>query len=171
LLNLPDASCSWLPMSKWRQWRALARADRRRLVHAAMLLIYAKLRLPFIDFRADRQTGERADTAVASLAALERAKDVARFVGIAAGHSPVRVACLHRSLVLWWLLRREGIPCKLRLGTHAAAGQLQAHAWVQCASVALDQLPAHLARYRPFGDAVVPVRRAALWRCALRRVG
>jgi Transglutaminase-like superfamily len=158
-------------MSRWRQWRALARDDRRSLAQAAMLLVYARLRLPFIDFRADPHSAQRADSGVSSAAALARAQVVARIVGIAAGHSPVRVSCLHRSLVLWWLLRREGIPCQLRLGAHAAAGQFEAHAWVRCAGVALNQIPADLARYRPFGEAVVPVRRAARWRFALRRAG
>ena len=157
-------------MTKWRQWRALARDDRRRLAHAAVLLAYARLRLPFLGFRPDRETAERAESAVPSLAALRRAQHVARLVAIAAAHSPMRVACLHRSLVLWWLLRQEGIPCQLRLGTRAGAGPFEAHAWVQCAGVVLDQ-PAYVARYRPFAEAVVPMGRAALGRLALRRAG
>jgi|SRR5271166_2939223 len=158
-------------MSKWRQWHALARDDRRKLAQAAMLLVYARLRLPFIGFRADLDATQRAESTVLSAATLRRAQVVARLVGIAAGHSPVRVSCLHRSLVLWWLLRREGIPCELRLGAHAGDGEFEAHAWVQCAGVALDQQPAQLARYRPFGEAVVPVGRAARWGFALRRAG
>ena len=111
-----------------------------------------------------------------STAALARAQHVARLVGIAATHSPIRVACLHRSLVLWWLLRRDGIPCQLRLGAHAGAGQFEAHAWVQCAGVALEQRPAHGARYSPstkpscrwsaqrFGDSRRDVRVIGPWR-------
>lgn len=158
-------------MGKWRRWRALARGDRRSLVRAAMLLAYARLRLPFLGFRIDRETAEGAQSAVPPPAALARAQHVARLVAIAAAHSPIHVACLHRSLVLWWLLRREGVPSQLRLGAHAGAGPFGAHAWVQYGGVALDQLPGDLARYRPFAEAVVPVGHAALGRFALRRAG
>ncbi len=158
-------------MSNWRRWRALAPDERRELAHAAALLVYARLRLPFIGFRADLDAVQRAGSAELPAAALQRAQAISRLVGIAAGHGPVRISCLHRSLVLWWLLRREGIPCELRLGARAGAGEFEAHAWVQCAGVALDQQPADLARYRPFGEAVLPVGRAARWRFALRRAG
>jgi len=158
-------------MNNWRRWRALATDDRRKLVHAAALLTYARLRLPFIGFQADLDAAQRADSTELPAAALQRAQLVSRLVGIAAGHVPVRVSCLHRSLVLWWLLRREGIPCELRLGARTDTGEFEAHAWVLCGGVALDQQPADLARYRPFGEAVLPVWRAARWRFALRRAG
>lgn len=158
-------------MSNWRRWRALAPEDRRKLLQATALLVYARLRLPFIGFRPDPDAAQRADSTELPAATLQRAQVVSRLVGIAAGHGPVRVSCLHRSLVLWWLLRREGIPCELRLGARASSGEFEAHAWVQCGGVALDQQPADLARYRPFGEAVLPVQRAARWRLALRRAG
>ena len=158
-------------MSSWRQWRALAPDERRKLVQAAALLVYARLRLPFIGFRADLDAVQRAGSTELPAIALQRAQLVSRLVAIAAGHSPVRVSCLHRSLVLWWLLRREGIPCELRLGARTDTGEFEAHAWVRCAGVALDQQPAELARYRPFGEAVLPVGRAGRWRFALRRAG
>lgn len=144
-------------MRKWRQWRALSRDDRRLLVVAAALLVYARLRLPFVDFRADPGAAKRARPASYPEAALVRAQAVARLVGIAAACVPVRVACLHRSLVLWWLLHREGIPGELRLGAQTGAGPFAAHAWVQFAGVALDEEAAHVAQYAAFAQAVAPV--------------
>lgn len=144
-------------MRKWRRWRALARGDRRMLLLATALLVYARLRLPFIDFRVDRSATERTRSGSSPDAGLARAQAIARLVGIAAAHVPVRVACLHRSLVLWWLLRREGIACELRLGARAGSAPFGAHAWVQCAGVSLDEDAAQVARYVPFAQAVIPV--------------
>jgi hypothetical protein len=144
-------------MRKWRRWRALAPDERRLLLQAAALLVYARLLLPRIDFRVDPDAARRARSASSPEAALERAQAVARLVGIAAAHSPLRVACMHRSLVLWRLLRRQGIPCELRLGARAGTSPFQAHAWVQCAGVALNEDSAGLAQYAPFTRAVVPV--------------
>ena len=144
-------------MRKWRRWRALARDDRRLLVQAAALLVWTRARLPFMDFRVDRDATERMRSGPSSDAGLARAQAIARLVGIAAAHVPVRVACLHRSLVLWWLLRREGIACELRLGARAGSEPFGAHAWIQCAGVALDEDAAQAARYVPFAQAVIPV--------------
>jgi len=52
-------------------------------------------------------------------------------VAIAAGSGPVRATCLRRSLLLWWLLRRDGIETVLRVGVNRESGTLHAHAWVE----------------------------------------
>lgn len=181
-------------MNSWRKLRALSRADRRVLVQAAWLLVQARLTVPFIDFRADPgATGRAHSPAPSGVAprqpalpeaalpdatpsdttlsgrALQRAQAIARLVGIAAAHVPLDVACLHRSLVLWRLLRRRGISCELRLGAGTTGGPFEAHAWVECAGVALDEDADHLSRYRAFGRAVMPMGGRPRWRLATRR--
>ena len=132
-------------MSDWRKFRDLSWTDRRLLLQAAVLLVCARLSLRFIDLRVD--TGAAAHPAAMSppAADLGRAKAIARLVGIASGHIPLAVTCLHRSLALWWLLRRNGIRCELRLGARAGADPFGAHAWVECAGVALNEDGANLA--------------------------
>jgi len=181
-------------MSRWRKLRELSWADRRVLLHAAVLLVRARLALPYLDFRADPGAAGNVHSAPPAPAAfpqaavpdamppdaalpdttspagpLTRARAIARLVGIAAAHVPLDIACLHRSLVVWQLLRGRGIPCELRLGAGTAGGTFEAHAWVECAGVALNEGAAHLLRYRPFGTAVMPVRRRPRWRLATRR--
>jgi len=34
-------------------------------------------------------------------------------------------------VTLWWLLRRRGWQCDLRIGVRQSEGQLLAHAWVE----------------------------------------
>lgn len=155
-------------MSDWRKLAGLSWDDRRTLARAAAMLAHVKLTLPSVDFRTEREA-EPVGARVAE-ATLARARAVARLVGIASSRVPLRVACLHRSIVLWRLLRREGIPCELKLGARTDAGPFEAHAWVECAGVALNESEPTLARYSAFGEPVVPVRRGRpLQRLAARR--
>lgn len=39
--------------------------------------------------------------------------------------------CLRKSLVLWYLLRLQGIAAQLQIGTRLDGGEFQAHAWVE----------------------------------------
>lgn len=154
-------------MSDWRKLAGLSWDDRRTLARAAAMLAHAKLTLPSVDFRTGRDAATIDDDPAATLA---RAQAIARLVGVASSRVPFRVACLHRSIVLWQLLRREGIPCELRLGARTDAGPFEAHAWVECAGVALNESEPNLARYSAFGEPVVPVRRGRpLQRLAARR--
>ena len=145
-------------MSRWRKWRALSRADRLLLLRASMMLVRARATLSSTGFRPDP---DECASAAWSTERLDRARQVAHLVGMAAAVTPVRVACLHRSVVLWSLLRQEGMPCRLRLGAgDLREGPFEAHAWVECGGVALDEQETHLVRFRPFGVAVVPVGRS-----------
>ena len=56
----------------------------------------------------------------------------------AAAWSLHRPTCLHRSLTLWWLLRRQGIASELRIGVRKQEGRFEAHAWVEHEGVALN---------------------------------
>jgi hypothetical protein len=44
---------------------------------------------------------------------------------------PFEAKCLQRSLVLAWLLRREGISGQLRIGVRVSEAKLVAHAWIE----------------------------------------
>jgi len=79
--------------------------------------------------------------------ASERARVIARVAGIAAARGPVRATCLRRSLLIWWLLRREGIESALRIGVRHEAGTLQAHAWVEHEGVPFGEMNDPVARY------------------------
>jgi hypothetical protein len=70
---------------------------------------------------------------------LGRARSTARLVQHAARFSPFRATCLTRSLVLWWLLGRQGIASDLRIGVAKEAARFQAHAWVEHLGVVLNE--------------------------------
>ena len=71
--------------------------------------------------------------------------EVARVVDMASRYTPVSNTCLHRSLALWWLLRRRGFDSSLRLGMRRHDGRFEAHAWVEHGGVILNdhQAAAH----------------------------
>lgn len=66
------------------------------------------------------------------------ARSLAGLVNTAARHSPLAATCLTRSLLLVWLLRRRGIASDLRIGVRFVQGTLEAHAWVECDGVPVN---------------------------------
>jgi hypothetical protein len=61
-----------------------------------------------------------------------------------------RCTCLEESLALWYLLGRQNISSRIRIGVRRQAGKFEAHAWVEYEGEALNQ-PEELHRhYAPF---------------------
>lgn len=87
--------------------------------------------------------------------ATEQAARTARMVRAAAYYGFGRPTCLEKSLALWWLLGRQGIASSLRIGTRKAAGQFEAHAWVEQNGAALNELDEPHQHYAAF-DAAFP---------------
>jgi hypothetical protein len=88
-----------------------------------------------------------------------RAQLASRMVNAAARHGWKRATCLEKSLALWWLLLREGIPSSVRIGARKASGRFEAHAWVEWEGVALNE-PSDAHRHYATFDAEFPSQRA-----------
>lgn len=84
-----------------------------------------------------------------------RAYATVRLVQGAAAWSIRHPTCLHRSLTLWWLLRRQGIACELRIGVRKAQGRFEAHAWVERQGVALNDRSDIGQDFAPFDSVVL----------------
>jgi hypothetical protein len=59
------------------------------------------------------------------------ARASARLVAAASRFSPFPSSCLSRSIVLWRLLQRRGVPAEIRIGVRPGGNPLAAHAWVE----------------------------------------
>ena len=70
-----------------------------------------------------------------------------------------RPNCLSRSLVLWWLLARQGFPAELRIGARKKDGALEAHAWVELAGRVLGEDDDPHAQFAAFEQPVAAVPR------------
>jgi len=66
-------------------------------------------------------------------------QQTARMVRAAANHGPFHGNCLRQSLVLWWLLRRQGVESELRIGVRKAGARFEAHAWIEWLGRALNE--------------------------------
>ena len=147
--------------------RALTGAERRLLLVslaatplvAAALSIFGFRRLHAAMASWPRPRSARFPTGQAASA---RTLSTAKAVAIAAGSGPVRATCLRRSLLLWWLLRREGIETVLRVGVNRESGTLHAHAWVEYLGRPLNDADDIALRFPPFAhDFVAPPERAS----------
>ena len=78
-------------------------------------------------------------------------------VNIAARHTPFPVTCLSRSLLLGWLLHRRGVASDLRIGVRLTQGKLDAHAWVECEGIAINDSPDVNAQFASFGN-LIPLK-------------
>jgi len=127
------------------------RADLGPLVRALWLLPWTTARLRGRRGSAVAQGaavghGERAVDA----RQLARARRLQRVVAIASAHGVATGTCLSRSLTLLDLLQRERLPAALRIGVRGTGGDLEAHAWVECAGVVLNDAPDVADRYAAF---------------------
>ncbi len=86
---------------------------------------------------------------------VNQAHVAAKMVTAAAQRGPFRASCLPQSLVLWWLLRRQGIDNKLRFGVRKNPDRLEAHAWVELSNTVLNDRADISRRFLPFKRASV----------------
>jgi hypothetical protein len=70
----------------------------------------------------------------------EKVQVTCRMVRAAVRYSLAQYTCLEESLALWYLLREQGIPARLRIGVRKEKEQFEAHAWVELRGEALNQL-------------------------------
>lgn len=139
------------------QWRGLAPWERRLLLRLVLLLPLIGASLRLLGFKGSRdllawlsRPSRWQSPAHPQATTVETAHRIARLVGIAAYHGPYRATCLRRSLALWWLLRRRGIPADLRIGVRKDGGELQAHAWVEHNGQALNDVQGSAIAYAAF---------------------
>jgi len=117
--------------------RRLTWRDRWILLQASLLLPLLGVSLRVMSFRRIHSVLRRfiPDTEPAAAAnpqtASERVLQIAYVVAMASRNTPTANSCLHRSLTLWWLLRRRGFDSHVRFGARRQQSGFEAHAWVE----------------------------------------
>lgn len=134
-----------------------ARSDRQLLAWALVGLPLSWLALRVVGLRRclawlDRSVAGATPATFDASAALRRAVQVGMLVNVAAGYAPGPVTCLSRSLLLAWLLGREGIATELRIGVRIDGNALVAHAWVETGGVPINDDPDVVRNYTPFAE-------------------
>jgi len=90
--------------------------------------------------------------------AIQKARTIARTVRVAARHGIYHANCLEQSLVLWRLLARKGIESELRFGARKEDVRLEAHAWLECCGVPLNEAADVYEQFSPFRAVAEAVR-------------
>jgi len=155
-----DSAHRGFGMTRWERFSRLGSAERGVFLHAMMALPLASLALRVFGFRRTQQMltrlspGELASQGAISEAAMERARLTARMVDAAAREGWPHARCLERSLVAWWLMRRQCVPTQLRIGVRQEGGDLRAHAWVEVSGVVLNDNAEIFRGYKAFARAI-----------------
>jgi hypothetical protein len=137
-----------------RRFSALERPAQRLFLRAIVLLPLISLSLRWRGFRVTRAALERylsnvyieQDAATANVSAAL----AAHMVNAADRYGWVHPSCLAKSLTLWWLLGRQGIPSELRIGIRKEQEKFEAHAWVERDGAALNEPEEHHRHYAAF---------------------
>jgi Transglutaminase-like superfamily len=140
-------------MEAWRRFRALSGTSRSLVVEAAASLAATRVGLRLAGFRRWKALLMRLTPATVdggNASNLDQAQYVSRLTQATARNLFFTANCLERSLTLWWLLRRRGIAADVRIGVRKAEGQFEAHAWVDCGSVVLNDEGEMHAHFAPF---------------------
>ena len=133
-----------LMWNRVRRYRALPPEARWLFVRAAVLLPTVAASLKVRGFLATQQSLQkhvfprRAGRFGGSASDQVVAWNV-RMVHAAARHLWPHSTCLGISLALWHLLRWQGIDSTIRVGTRKTSGEFEAHAWVECDGVAVNE--------------------------------
>jgi len=142
---------------KLDQWRALTGDERWLLAGLVVLLPVIGVALRLLGFRRTYRLlggsgGSAAGHAEVGEDRQSMAMRLARLVHIASHHGPYTATCLRRSLALWWLLRRRGLPAQVRVGVGKDEDGVRAHAWVELMGRAINDRPAIAEEYAVFRD-------------------
>jgi hypothetical protein len=153
----------WRPIYLVKRLFSCPLSEKRLLLSCVVMLPTIALSLRFVRF-------QRVQAALAKLSNLtsthpipdvaselpEEIVTVCRCVRVAARQYRGAFTCLPQALLLWWLLRRRGLKCELRLGARRTDGVFEAHAWVEYSGRQLEILPEPITPFVPFEMAVHP---------------
>lgn len=112
----------------------LTSSERKALIAALFLLPLTALMVRLYGFQRTKEKftpGHVQHRGRDPSAELTHGYEIARMVNIAACRGVFKFNCLTRSLVLFYLLRRQGLSCQLAIGAQLRESRFSAHAWVE----------------------------------------
>ena len=145
-------------LSRWQKFRRLSRSAQKLFLQAFCLLALTGLAIRLFNFQRTQLALQRSlpigkPNSRDSSATL--VQQTARMVRAADNHGPLDGNCLRQSLVLWWLLRRQGIESELRIGVRKAGARFEAHAWVEWRGRALNERDDVRQRFAAFEEPIL----------------
>ena len=142
---------------RFRRFSVLERPAQRFFLRAMLLLPLVALSLRWRGLRATQSSlklllSDSAPEPDPSFVNKDAAM-ASHMVNAADRYGPVHPSCLAKSLTLWWLLARQGISSRLRIGIRKENEKMEAHAWVERDGAALNEPDEHHHHYSAFDAA------------------
>ena len=139
---------------QFAKFGALSPAEQRTLLSAAVWLPIFWLGLRLLGLQRFHARLQRRPVAGGKPMNLVELRALGELVSIAARHTLGPRTCLTRSLLLGWMLRRRGMESQLRIGVRLTNGELDAHAWVECDGIPINDQHDISTQFASFGDLV-----------------
>lgn len=153
---------------RWQTWMQLTWAERSLFLQALLLFPTLAIALKLWGLqRVQRHLSKRSARATASMRSRLLAQRLTQsaatqacisrttaLVEMAGRCLPRWANCLKRSLVLWYLLRCQGISPSLRIGVRRVRGEFQAHAWLEYQGEVVNDVPGVHSAYAAFETAI-----------------
>ena len=145
------------------RFRGLTALERGCLIRAFFLLPIVGWGLRMVGFREIQAVLHGFSTAPGYKftpgEAMENALTTSRMVAIASRHGFYRANCLSTSLALVYLLGKQGVDTKMRVGVCKVAGLFEAHAWVEFQGQPInDDVDVH-ERFPAFDEPICPLKK------------
>jgi Transglutaminase-like superfamily len=148
-------------MGKWSGFWRLTGFERGLVVEALVALTATWLGLRLFGFRRWNCVLERvaapsrAEIPYSKSGIVASGRAIARQESAAARNLFFHPSCLERSIVLRALLRSRAIPAELRIGAQKQAERFEAHAWVECEGIALNDANDVHVHFVPFDGPII----------------
>lgn len=137
-------------MLSLRKLSQLSSREAWLLIQAALLLPAVRVALTFVTVAQVQNIAGRALRTPQPSKISPQA--TARIVRIAAQRGLYHFKCLDQSLVLRWLLRRQGIDARIVFGARKEDEQMEIHAWVEVDGVAIGEDDGVNLRFSPLEE-------------------
>lgn len=135
---------------KWQSWQRLDSDEQRWFIVAWIMFSPIALSLKLGNLRLTQKVLAQFTPSQQRSHDKDLAQKVARSVQLAVDRSLIVPNCLQRSLVLWFLLRRQNLDPELRIGVRNQQGEFQAHAWIEYRGQVLNDVAEVRSRYTTF---------------------
>ena len=137
------------------KFQALSLDQRRSLLAAFLLLPLVWIALRLFGLGRVKAWVRQIATEPRRPDAFEEICALGRVVNAAANHALLPVTCLSRSVVLHCMLKQRGVFSDLRIGVRLRDSALEAHAWVECEGIPVNDVADIAIQFAPF-DADLP---------------
>ena len=141
---------------KAETWHSLSKSDRALVVRAMFLLPVVATSLKTVGLRRIQSWLTRnslSPTVPQTEQTRANVRRATQMVAVACRLYPLRSSCLPRTIILWSLLRRQGIVTDIRIGTRSSQGEFQAHAWLEWNGEVLNDVADVTRQYLPLNRA------------------